>query len=48
MKVCPGIIRDLPKITMLISAPVRRVCSPRVLGPAHGILSKLRFMGACP
>lgn len=45
MKVCPGIIRDLPKITMLINVPMRRICSPRVLGLAYGILYKFRFMG---
>lgn len=48
MKVCPGIIRDLSKITMLINVPMRRICSPRVLGLAYGILYKFRFMGAFP
>lgn len=48
MKVCPGIIRDLPKITMLINAPMRQVCSPRILDLAYGILYKFRFLGAFP
>lgn len=48
MKVCPGIIRDLSKITMLINVPMRWICSPRVLGLAYGILYKFRFMGVFP
>lgn len=48
MKVCPGIIRALPKITVLINAPMRQICCPRVLGLAYGILYKFRFMAAFP
>lgn len=48
MKVCPGITRDLPKITMLINVPTRRICIPRDLGLTYGILYKFRLMGAFP
>lgn len=48
MKVCPGIIWALPKITMLINAPMRWICNPRVLDLAYGILYKFRFIQLSP